>query len=66
MGNASRAPLILTSALHEIKLSPTRPGRFTARARTLYIHWTGGWVNPEIGLGFVENRKKNILTLLGI
>jgi hypothetical protein len=56
--------IFLTSALVGGEWPASRPGRLTARERAPRTHWIGGWVDPSVGLDYVEKRK--FLTLPGL
>jgi hypothetical protein len=58
------APPFLVSELDGGEWSASRSGRFTPGERAPRTYWTGGWVDPRVGLDAVEERK--ILLLPGI
>jgi hypothetical protein len=56
--------IFLTSAVAGGEWSASRPGRFIPWERVPAFHWTGGWVDPRLGLDDVGKRK--FLTLSGL
>jgi hypothetical protein len=57
-----RSTFFLTSALVGGEWPASRPGRFTPGERVPCTHWTGGWVDPRVGL---DEEKRKFLTLPG-
>jgi hypothetical protein len=56
-GNASIAPLFMTSALDGVEWSTSSPDRFNPGVRSPDAHWIEDWVGPRIGKDAVESTK---------